>query len=234
VLLALGCQTRNADKCNQGFDVTRQAIKANDFALAAQWREFAYKMCDPAGQDKDGLATLDKELSTAQATVKANAEKEAERKAKNDALLKLFISWAGDNRAAPEKASVAPVCDPPPADAVEAAKIAKTKEHLCTATRTAGDATLSMVDPSTTAPGHLVNGSNVLPQALQAQATSPAGNGGAFAAVSGSPLTLLTWPYPVSNDTATITFTQPIGANDALRTGNYSKTLTYTLSTTQP
>jgi hypothetical protein len=144
VLLALGCQTRNAEKCEQGLTVTRQAIKSNDFALARQWREFAYKMCDAAGQDKDALAGLDKELSSTEATVKANADAEAQRKAKNDALLKLFVSWAGDNRAAPEKASVSPVCDPAPADPVEAAKIAKTKEHLCTATRSAGDSTLSV------------------------------------------------------------------------------------------
>ena len=32
----------------------------------------------------------------------------------------------------------------------------------------------------------------------------------------------------------TIGFKQPIGANDALRTGAYSKTLTFTLSTTMP
>jgi hypothetical protein len=99
---------------------------------------------------------------------------------------------------------------------------------------TAGDATLSVTDPSSTAPGHLVNGSFALPQPLQASATSPAGNGGAFAALSGSPLTLLTWPYPVSNDPVTINYKQSIGAGDALRTGSYSKTLTYTLSTTQP
>ena len=143
VLLALGCQTRNADKCNQGFDVTRQAIKSHDFALATQWREYAYKMCDAASQDKDGLAALDKELATAQATVKADADAEAQRKAKNDALLKLFTSWAGDNRAAPDKASASPVCDTP-TDAAEAAAVTKSKERLCTGTRTAGDNTLSV------------------------------------------------------------------------------------------
>ena len=31
-----------------------------------------------------------------------------------------------------------------------------------------------------------------------------------------------------------VTFKQAIGANDALRTGTYSKTLTFTLSTTTP
>ena len=39
---------------------------------------------------------------------------------------------------------------------------------------------------------------------------------------------------PVTNDPVTITFKQAIKANDALRTGTYSKTLTFTLSTTNP
>jgi hypothetical protein len=101
---------------------------------------------------------------------------------------------------------------------------------------TAGDATLSVADPSTTATGHLVNGSFALPQALQAKAASPLGTGGDYAPVGGSstPTTLLTYAAPVTNDAVTIGFKQSIGANDALRTGNYSKTLTFTLSTTNP
>ncbi len=39
---------------------------------------------------------------------------------------------------------------------------------------------------------------------------------------------------PVSNDAVPVAFKQAIGANDALRTGTYSKTLTFTLSTTTP
>ena len=38
----------------------------------------------------------------------------------------------------------------------------------------------------------------------------------------------------MSNDVRTITFTQAIGATDALRTGTYATTLTFTLSTTSP
>jgi hypothetical protein len=38
----------------------------------------------------------------------------------------------------------------------------------------------------------------------------------------------------VSNDAVTIEFQQAIGADDPLRTGSYTKTLTYTLSTTNP
>jgi len=100
---------------------------------------------------------------------------------------------------------------------------------------TAGDAALSVADTSGNAPGHLVNGSFSLPSALQSQASSPAaGPGNAFAPVSGSPLGLLSWSAPVSHDPVTIGLRQTIGANDALRTGSYSKTLTFTLSTTTP
>jgi hypothetical protein len=42
------------------------------------------------------------------------------------------------------------------------------------------------------------------------------------------------WSAPVSNDPVTITFAQHIGANEPLRTGTYSRTLTFTLSTTTP
>ena len=37
---------------------------------------------------------------------------------------------------------------------------------------TAGDAALSVTDPSPNAPGHLVNGTFVMPQALQARANA--------------------------------------------------------------
>ena len=96
---------------------------------------------------------------------------------------------------------------------------------------TAGDATLSVADPSSTNTGRLVNGAFALAQPLQANA-----NGGAYAPVGGSasPTTLLTYPGPVSNDAVGLGFRQSIGANEPLRTGTYSKTLTFTLSTTNP
>lgn len=103
---------------------------------------------------------------------------------------------------------------------------------------TAGDAALSVTDPSSNATGRLVNGAFALPQALQAKASSPAaGAGSAFAPLSstaGSPLALLNYTGPTSNDPVSIGLRQSIGANDALRTGRYSKTLTFTLSTTNP
>jgi hypothetical protein len=98
---------------------------------------------------------------------------------------------------------------------------------------TAGDAALSVADPSTTAPGKLVNGAFSLASPLQANATNSAASS-AFGPVSGSPLTILTYSGPVSNDAVTIGFKQSIAANEPLRTGSYAKTLTFTLSTTTP
>jgi len=101
---------------------------------------------------------------------------------------------------------------------------------------TAGDARLSVADPAATNTGHLVNGTFALPSTLQAKATSAAGTGAALADIgsSSTPTSLLTYGGPTSNDTVTLAFQQHIGAGDALRTGSYSKTLTFTLSTTTP
>ncbi|MDA0179519.1 hypothetical protein OJ997_04360 [Solirubrobacter phytolaccae] len=80
-----------------------------------------------------------------------------------------------------------------------------------TVTSTAGDATLSVGDP-----GHLVNGAFKLPEPLQVA------------------LSKSTWDGPVSNEQVTVGFKQLVKATDALRTGRYSKTVTFTLSTTRP
>ena len=102
--------------------------------------------------------------------------------------------------------------------------------------RRAGDALLSVADPSSTATGHLVNGAFSLPSPLTARARNAANRARPYNNVgsSASPLNLLTWNGPVSNDAVTLDFQQQINANDALRTGTYSKTLTFTLSTTTP
>ena len=100
-----------------------------------------------------------------------------------------------------------------------------------TVTSSAGDATLSVSDPSATATGRLVNGTFSLTQPVQARAMS-----NPFAPVTGTntPLTLLTYTGPVSASPVTIGLRQQILANESLRTGTYSKTLTFTLSTTTP
>jgi hypothetical protein len=91
--------------------------------------------------------------------------------------------------------------------------LAKTYEGStsATVTSTAGDATLSVSDP-----GHLANGSFTLAEPLR---------------VLGVPKT---WSGPTSNESVPIGFRQAIKATDPLRTGSYSRTLTFTLSTTNP
>ena len=100
-----------------------------------------------------------------------------------------------------------------------------------TVTSTAGDATLSVADPSPIGTGHLVNGAFVLSQALQARVgAAPYVNVGSAAA----PLNLRSWSGPTSNESVAVDFSQLVNSIDPLRTGTYSKTLTFTLSTTSP
>ena len=65
-------------------------------------------------------------------------------------------------------------------------------------------------------PAHLANGAFTLSEPLQVTFSKAA------------------WTAPVSNDPVAIAFRQHIGASEPLRTGSYSKTLTFTLSTTSP
>ncbi len=101
-------------------------------------------------------------------------------------------------------------------------------------TSTAGNAALSVVDPDAANPGKLVNGDYVLSQSVQARATNTANPSTAFAPVTGTPTTLLSYPRAISFDQVTLGFKQLIGAGDTLRAGRYGKTLTFTLSTTTP
>jgi hypothetical protein len=93
-----------------------------------------------------------------------------------------------------------------------AAGVAKTYTASTTANvlSTAGDATLSWTSPT------LTNGAFRLATPVQ---IAPART---------------SWSAPVSNDSFAIVFTQSIGAGEALRTGTYSGTATFTLSTTTP
>ncbi|HWK29053.1 MAG TPA: M14 family zinc carboxypeptidase [Solirubrobacter sp.] len=101
-----------------------------------------------------------------------------------------------------------------------------TASTTATVTSTAGDATLTVRDPSSVAPGRLVNGTFALASPLEAR-----GDGGAFAPLTA---TLRAFDGPVSNGNVDVAFRQRIGASEPLRTGAYSKTLTFTLSTTTP
>jgi hypothetical protein len=106
---------------------------------------------------------------------------------------------------------------------------------------TAGDLSLTVNDAGTTNVGKLVNGNFALAQTVQAGAAKVPSDGSAtpapasYAPLGGAsaPTPLLTYDGPVSGSAA-ITFKQPVAETDSLRTGSYSKTLTFTISTTTP
>jgi len=102
-----------------------------------------------------------------------------------------------------------------------------------TVTSSAGDAQLGVADSSAMATGFLVNGSFQLRSPLQAGATNPAHGTLAYQPLT-APVALLSYDGPVANDPVVVSFKQSIAADEPLRTGSYAKTLTYTLTTTNP
>ena len=76
---------------------------------------------------------------------------------------------------------------------------------------TAGDATLSV-----SAPGFMTNGAFSLAEPLRVELAKSA------------------WTGPTSNESVNIAFKQLVKRTDPLRTGSYGRTLTFTLSTTNP
>ena len=105
-------------------------------------------------------------------------------------------------------------------------------------TTTAQNTALTVADLSSPPgiAGYLYNASGSgysLASPVQASGSSsaPGATGTPLSAVSQNPLALVNYSQPVSNDNVTIGFSQPIGATDPLRTGGYTKTLTFTLST---
>jgi hypothetical protein len=101
-------------------------------------------------------------------------------------------------------------------------------------TSTAGNAALTVSDLSSNAPGRLVNGTYALASPVEALATNATQTSAAFSAVGASPVTLLSYAAPVSSDPVTVGIRQHVSTADLLRAGSYSKTLTFTLTTTTP
>jgi len=139
---AFGCSEKDATKCQEALDGTRKSVAAADAALTSQWRERAYKYC----ADQTALSTLDKEIADKQGAQAAAKTAEAQRLALNAGLLKTFVTWAGDNKVAPDHASVSPKCDGDDPDAGAPKLLAsdpKATQRFCTATRSAGNNTLT-------------------------------------------------------------------------------------------
>jgi sugar phosphate isomerase/epimerase len=103
------------------------------------------------------------------------------------------------------------------------------------ATTTTGDAALSVADLTGNQPGKLVNGAFALANPVGVRALGLGDDPAtAFTPVTDAPQTLKSWGTPVTAAPLTLGFRQQIGNTEALRAGNYSKTLTFTLSTTTP
>jgi hypothetical protein len=102
-------------------------------------------------------------------------------------------------------------------------------------TSSAGNATLTAADAGDGS-GKLTNGTMQFASPLLLKATNAEHPSSAFAPLTGTanPLTLLTWSSETASDPVTISVRQAVAANEPLLAGGYSKTITFTLSTTQP
>jgi hypothetical protein len=90
-----------------------------------------------------------------------------------------------------------------------------TAATTATITSTAGDATLSV------AGDRLSNGPFALEQPVRINGVTPPG-------------ALKSWSGPTTAEPVTLSFEQAIGANEALRSGAYATSLTFTLTTATP
>jgi X-X-X-Leu-X-X-Gly heptad repeat protein len=106
---------------------------------------------------------------------------------------------------------------------------------VATVTSSAANATLTVADASD-GNGRLTNGTAQLASPLLVRATNATTPNTAFAPLTGisNPLTLLTWNTFFANDSVTITVRQRIGQTEPLTAGGYTKTITFTLSSTTP
>ena len=112
-----------------------------------------------------------------------------------------------------------------------------TTTTTATVTATAGDAVLSAGDASPVAPGRLINGTAALTAPLAVKAASTAGSAAdAFVPLPAlsSPAPLVTYNGPVTKDAVTVAYQQAISATETLRSGSYTKAVTFTLATTNP
>jgi hypothetical protein len=104
------------------------------------------------------------------------------------------------------------------------------------ATTTTADAALSVADLSGDQPGKLVNGAFALANPVGVRAVGLGDDAATipFTPVTGAPQTLKSWSAPMTAAPLTLGLRQQITSTEALRAGAYSKTLTFTLSTTTP
>ena len=107
------------------------------------------------------------------------------------------------------------------------------RRRTATVISTAGDALLSVADPTPPRRASSSTARSPWRARCSASATSPLGVAAAGGVV-GAADAAAHLQRAGSNDAVALAFQQDIGANEPLRTGSYAKTLTFTLSTTTP
>jgi len=121
-----GCKGQDDEKCQQALQTTRQALAAENFDLARQWRTYTYKQCS----DAESLKAIDQEITSREAEVtKRRAEEEAKKK-EHEQVVAAFTEWVGTHRAAPDGSAQNVACE---LDDDEKAK--ESKERFCTRSR---------------------------------------------------------------------------------------------------
>jgi hypothetical protein len=130
---SVGCKQGDPEKCSQAQTVVRTAIAAGDFASARKWRDYAYSSCD----DRASLPALDQSIVQGESAAASKKAADEQTTRDTNALAKLFFQFVADNRAAPDRASQTPACDPSPPGGA-----ATEKNRFCTATRQAGNHSL--------------------------------------------------------------------------------------------
>jgi hypothetical protein len=126
LLMAAGCQNKDAAKCAEAQQTARQALAGKDVDLAVKWREFAYKQCEDTAQ----LTQLDKEIVDKRSAIDAAARDAAQKKSQQQQLLTLFKDWIGQSRAAPERGVTNVSCE-----GADDPKLKTSKERFCSGAR---------------------------------------------------------------------------------------------------
>ena len=74
-----GCQLFGQDpaKCDQSVSTVRESIRLEDFQAARAWRDYTWKVCD----ERAVIATLDKEITDAEAALARAALEKAQKQA---------------------------------------------------------------------------------------------------------------------------------------------------------
>lgn len=106
---APACKKKDPAKCDNAKSVIQKALASEEFALARQWRDYAYTHC----ADPNVLSATDKEITDKEAAAaRRKADEEAtEREAQQ--LVKLLSEWVTQHRADPTRAAVNVRCDGP-------------------------------------------------------------------------------------------------------------------------